>query len=847
MSQTPKHILDIIQEAKEKQSKRLRLWNQKLTEIPTEIFELDWLEELDLSYNQLTSLPDSLIRLKEIIILDLSYNNLTLLPYSLTQLQNLTELNLSYNQLISLPDSLTQLQNLTTLFLNKNQLTSLPDSLTQLQNLTTLYLNDNQLISIPENFSLLKKIEILDLSDNKLTYIPDSLSQLKNLTILHLNNNDLISIPDSLAQLQHLITLDLSSNQLTSLSDSVYKLDSLQELRLENNKFNRSSGNQIKELSPKILQLTNLKELTLEGNPIEMPPPEVVTKRVEAIKDYFRQLEAEGEDYIYEAKLLIVGEGGAGKTSLAKKIQNPAYKLQPSEKSTEGIEIIKWEFQMTDGDSFRVNIWDFGGQEIYHATHQFFLTKRSLYALVCDTRKEDTDFYYWLNVVELLSDNSPLLIIKNEKQDRQRQIPERQLRGQFTNLKESLATNLATNRDLASILTKFKHYLSNLTHVGDKLPKTWVKVRKALEQDSRHHISLAQYLAICEENGFKQRKNALQLSDYLHDLGVILHFQDDKKSLLYKTVILKPEWGTEAVYRVLDNKKVIANLGQFTEEDLTEIWHEAKHRNMLGELLQLMLKFELCYQIKAKNFYIAPQLLTENQPDYQWDTHNNLILRYNSSEFMPKGIISRFIVAMHHLIDKQEYVWRSGVILKKDKTRAEVIEHFGRREIKIRFSGQHKRDLMTLVTNELDKLYKAFKPLKYSKLIPCNCRACKGSQTPHFYDYDKLREFAADGRYKIECDNRPYHPVNVLSLIDDVSDKKPSLPYAPKEPSLRDIRTKLKTAFDDPAFDALCLDYFTEVFDKFSVGMQRDTKITQLLLYCRAQRNGLRKLWELIR
>ncbi|WP_347242416.1 hypothetical protein [Nostoc sp. FACHB-888] len=33
---------------------------------------------------------------------------------------------------------------------------------------------------------------------------------------------------------------------------------------------------------------------------------------------------------------------------------------------------------MQNGREFRVNIWDFGGQEIYHATHQFFLTRRSL-------------------------------------------------------------------------------------------------------------------------------------------------------------------------------------------------------------------------------------------------------------------------------------------------------------------------------------------------------------------------------------------------------------------------------------------------------------------------------------
>ena len=46
---------------------------------------------------------------------------------------------------------------------------------------------------------------------------------------------------------------------------------------------------------------------------------------------------------LYEAKLLIVGEGGAGKTSLAKKIDNEKYELADSEKSTEGIDVIRWE------------------------------------------------------------------------------------------------------------------------------------------------------------------------------------------------------------------------------------------------------------------------------------------------------------------------------------------------------------------------------------------------------------------------------------------------------------------------------------------------------------------------
>ncbi|WP_339379393.1 COR domain-containing protein [Okeania hirsuta] len=333
--------------------------------------------------------------------------------------------------------------------------------------------------------------------------------------------------------------------------------------------------------------------LGLRGNSLETPPIEIAQKGIEAIREYLQQIKEEGTDYLYEAKLLIIGEGSAGKTTLANKIQNPDYKLQ-EEDSTKGIEVSQWNFPTKNQHDFQMNIWDFGGQEIYHATHQFFLIKRSLYILVADTRNEDTDFYYWLNIAELLSDNSPLLIIKNERQERKREINQIALQGQFSNIKEILDTNLATNRGLEEIQTDIQHYISNLPHIGSALPKTWKKVREVLETDGRNYISLTEYLSICEENGFKKREDKLQLSGYLHDLGVCLHFQDDP--LLKKTVILKPEWGTAAVYKALDNPQVYDNFGKFTKDDLTNIWHEDKYANMHDELLQLMIKFKLCYR-----------------------------------------------------------------------------------------------------------------------------------------------------------------------------------------------------------------------------------------------------------
>ena len=71
---------------------------------------------------------------------------------------------------------------------------------------------------------------------------------------------------------------------------------------------------------------------------------------------------------------MIVGEGGAGKTTLAQKIKDNNYQLKTDEESTEVIDVIQLYFPLVNGIKFRVNIWDFGGQEIYHETHQFFLT-----------------------------------------------------------------------------------------------------------------------------------------------------------------------------------------------------------------------------------------------------------------------------------------------------------------------------------------------------------------------------------------------------------------------------------------------------------------------------------------
>ena len=534
------------------------------------------------------------------------------------------------------------------------------------------------------------KLKTLDLSGLALATLPSWLAKL-NLEDLSAVDNQLTAdaVNSSLEGYQGLKVLNLGWNPLGEIPQCIFEMRGLRRVGLP--------ICNITKIPPDILRLTQLERLDLSGNQIESPPQEVVSKGLGAILRYWRQRESVGVDYLCEAKLIIVGEPGAGKTSLAQKIRNPEYKLKEREPSTEGIDVIGWQFpavsrkaetsatSLSERDS-QVNIWDFGGQEIYQATHQFFLTRRSVYLLVCDDRKEDTDFEYWLNTVELLSDGSPLLIVQNEKQDRTRDVNLSQLRAKFpASLIGALALNLDTNRGLDAALSRIRSELERLPHIGVGLPASWKRVREALEKDPRDYIDLSEYLDICQKHGFSRREDKLQLSDYLHDLGICLHFQNDP--VLKNTVILKPTWGTAAVYRVIDDAKIIAARGKFSKRDLSRIWSEPKYANMTTELLHLMMKFQLCYALDDGETFIAPQLLSPDPPPYKWDSSAETVVRYQY-DFLPKGILTRLIVATNHLVAEGSLVWKTGVVLEKDASRAEVIQDYGQRRITVRVTAQ---------------------------------------------------------------------------------------------------------------------------------------------------------------
>lgn len=632
---------------------------------------------------------------------------------------------------------------------------------------------------IRERLDMVKNFgwQILELKNCGLSEIPPEIFNYSELITIDLSNdsfcdeehkNIIKTVPDEISNLKKLKKLNLANNQLVNISEKLSELHQLIYLNLCNNKLT--------DISEKIANMSSLRELCLDKNPFDMLPPEIVARGIQSIRNFYKELEE--KDFLYEVKLILVGQGRVGKTCISNALVNDNYALDDSA-STEGINISRWTIPKEEiakinpriQRDFRINIWDFGGQEIYHSTHQFFLTKRSIYLLVTESRKEDSheDFIYWLNIIKLLGDNSPVVIVLNKCDQPTKELPIKEFKESFSNITDFHKISLKP--DYRDNLNEFKLSLktiaSNLPHIGNALPKVWVDIRDELEtlkQSGKNYITETEYLEICKKH-YRKEESALYLSEYFHDLGVLLHFQDDID--LKDTVILNHEWLTTGVYKILDDKKVIEQKGRFSNSDIKRIWADEDFKFKIRELISMMKnkKFDLCFELPNGD-YLIPRLLPVDEVEHVWESlpeNTKFEFRY---KFMPKGILTRLIVKMNSDIYDNKY-WRYGVILHYDGMKAFIKEKYFENKITIELSGQNKREYLYAIRKVFKEIHKDYNNLKVSQMVPCNCSHCKTVNSPQFYDFDLLQRYELNGILDTRCD-KSLETVKVSSLTNDM-------------------------------------------------------------------------------
>jgi len=651
-------LLEIIQNAAKTRQKKLNLSGQKIKELPPEIGQLTNLTELNLLANQITSLPPEI-----------------------GQLTNLKELRLSNNQLASLPVEIWQLTNLTTLDLSNNQLSLLPAEIGRLKNLTSLFISNNQLASLPAEIGQLTNLTALHLSDNQLTSLPAEIGKLTNLISLWLHLNQLSSLPAEIEQLTNLMVLILLNNQLSSLPPEIGQLTNLRSLYLSDNKLS--------SLPSEIGQLTNLKQLYLHNNPALNLPPEILgpiwsdilqdksksVKPADILNFYFRRLK-ENTRPLNEVKVILVGQGKVGKTSLLKRLMNQPF--DPNESQTHGIKIHRFP-RTINGETINLNIWDFGGQEIMHATHQFFLTERTIYVLVLDSRvnRFTNKVDYWLRLIEGFAKQSPVIVVCNQCDQQHMDLDWTGLPKKFPLLKrfvKSVACCESPNGPLGidDVWSAIDEEASRLDSVHIPYPVSYFTVKEKLEdlkqKNKIPYLTNTQYSDLCTNAGVIGDQEQARLLDILNSLGVMLYY--GKHAVMRDVNVLNPEWITNGVYSIINNPDLlrarngILDIGKLDRILDPAVYPKECHRF----ILDMMEKFELIFPMDGTrgSQYLIPDLLSEQQPfTGKWE---NVIRFEYEYDPLPDSIITRFIVRMHPSIYQGTY-WRNGVVLKSREGR----------------------------------------------------------------------------------------------------------------------------------------------------------------------------------
>jgi internalin A len=744
------------------------LSNTGLTSLPDWLGDLTTLTRLDLSANQLGALPEALANLTALTELQLDSTKLDSLPEWLGHLTVLARLDADSNKLTSLPESLSHLLAIDTLYLQDNQLTVLPDWLGNLTALTGLYLGGNQLTALPETIGRLTALTELSVYDNKLSALPEPLGNLVALSELNLDGNQLTMLPESVGNLTALTRLSLDDNRLTMLPESVGNLTALTELSL--------ASNQLTTVPNSLGTLISLRLIDVRDNPLHSPLLEISEEGAAAVKAYLSLMTIHPAE-LWKSKLLVVGEGSVGKTSLIKALSGQQH--DPNEPTTHGINIV--ELNLSDSahadTAMCLSSWDFGGQDIYHATHQFFLSDRSLFLLLWNARQgwEQAKLPYWLDIIKARAPHSQIILVATHSEGRPIDLPLADLKDSYPQIATSVSVENSTGQGIDELRQVMTQEASLLPLMGSRWPSTWLAGTESINTCGKQYATPEELYELLFEAGVTDQSHQAYLLRALHLLGDILYFDDDEE--LRDTIILRPQWVNEYIAKVLDSPEVAARHGLLTRSHERQLWADL-NPGLRDRFLLMMERFDLSYRITddASAASLVVERLPWESPSYQeqWDAamkvagSHEIRLQYQLNT-LPPGIPTWFIAREHRFTVGIH--WRSGSLLRYNadpRVLGLIRADRQNRTVDLTVRGPVPQLFFSVLQDGFESTVSRYQGLEINRLVPCSCNQGDGTQPgqpcQHMFQYDPLLRRLEKGLPDVECE-LSFFKVSVADLL----------------------------------------------------------------------------------
>jgi internalin A len=376
-----------------------------------------------------------------------------------------------------------------------------------------------------------------------------------------------------------------------------------------------------------------------------------------------------------------------------------------------------------NGDEVRLHIWDFGGQEIMHATHQFFLTQRSLYLLVLSGREgnEENDAEYWLRMIESFGADSPVVVVLNKIRDLPFDINRRALQAKYPGIRAFVKTDCADGTGIDELHKLIRAETDRLENLRAMFPANWFTIKDGLSGTKKNYLTYSEYREYCRNHGENDWGAQDELAGYLHVLGIALNYKDDAR--LRDHHVLNPHWVTIGVYKILNAPLLQEKKGVLSLSDVEGILDgNAYPREMHRFLLDLMKKFELCFSFPGDDTdYLIPELLDKQEPAEAADFEVGACLNFQYHyALVPEGLLPRFIVRTHVLSEGQPR-WRTGVILRFEEARALVKADSAEKTVVISVSGltaTGRRNLLAIIRSDFERIHRDISRLDPQELVP---------------------------------------------------------------------------------------------------------------------------------
>ncbi len=434
------------------------------------------------------------------------------------------------------------------------------------------------------------------------------------MTGLYLSNNRLTSLPADIAHLKELERLILERNALGSLPERLKDLVNLEELTLHNN---HTLGLPIAVLGP-----------TYEESSGKNPPA-----NPQAILDYYFASLGDCGQALREMKVLVVGRGGAGKTSVIRRLKGQP--LDQLQSETHGIAIEELTLPCADGP-VAARVWDFGGQHVLHAMHEFFFTGRSLYVLVLGEREDtaERDAEYWLQLIRSYAGQAPVIVVLNKSGGRARELdlPRRKLEDTYGPILGWLPTECHEENlekgGITALMKQITLAVESMPEIQARFPKKWIQIKEWLSGMKESYLDYSTYAEQCAKLGETDPVKQEELAAFLHDLGVALNYRNDPR--LHETTVLRPDWIADGIYALLRTNdtrhpRPLAPEGRIELSQMPAIYAAAENLNMLKAveypaskhpfLLRLMAAFQLSFPLNEEGTdHLVPALLTVEEP-----------------------------------------------------------------------------------------------------------------------------------------------------------------------------------------------------------------------------------------